>query len=148
MSSRWDRLLDLKRLTLVDALMTEAAKTLAEELLRDWPPAVEGLDVDTGREFSALFAVGAQRPPSAAFREGLRLARWDLQRDFDAYDDYVRNRRWAEQGLDDEQKTALLFLSRYFVEQMLSLGEATDGRVKRKDMVVALERLEKLLLPA
>jgi hypothetical protein len=34
------------------------------------------------------------------------------------------------------------------VEQMLSLGDATDGRVKRKDMAVTLDRLEKKLTPS
>ena len=145
---RWERLLDLKRLTLVDALMTEVSKIMAEELLRDWPPQVEGLDVDIGREFSAIFAVGSKRPPQAAFTIALRLARWDLERNFDAYDDFMRNRRYEAEGLVEADRIAILFLCRWLVEQMLSLGDATDTRVKRKDMVVTLDRLEKRLTPS
>ena len=148
MSSRWDRLLDLKTLTLVDALMTEASKVMAETLLGDWPPAIEGLDEATGAEFASIFAKDSKRPPIAAFFEATKLARFDLQRDFEAFDDYVRNERWTEAGLGTEHKTAILFLTRWIVEEALSLGEATDGRVRRKDMVAAVDRLEKLLRPS
>lgn len=148
MDSRWDRLLDLRTTTLVDALMTEAAKVMAEDLLTQWPPPVEGIDVDTGAEFAPLFAPDAPRPPAAAFSEAVRLARWDLQHEIDAYDDYMKHDRFVAHALDASHRTALLFLSRWMVEQLLSLGEATDGRVRRKDMVAALDRLAKLLTPS
>lgn len=148
MGSRWDRLFDLRTLTLVDALMTEAAKVMAEELLQKWPPPVEGVDLAAGSEFGSIFEEGSERPPAAAYLEAVRLARLDLAHEADAFDDYVRNRRWKEHGLGDEHRTALLFLSRWIQEQLLSLGEATDGRVRRKDMQAALDRLEKLLLPS
>jgi hypothetical protein len=148
MSTRWDHLLDRKALTLVDALMTEIAKQLAEELLGGWPPPVESLDAQTGAEFAAVLAPGAPRPPSAVLLEAVRLARWDLLREHDAFDDYVRNQRWRERNLDDGLRPAILFVARWLVEQTLSLGDATEGRVKRKDLVVAIDRLEKRLLPS
>ncbi len=149
MSSRWDRLLDLKTLTLVDALMAEASKVLAEELLGSFPPPVEGLDLAVAREFSGIFAPDAEPPPAiASRREAIRLARWDLAREFDAFDDYIRNRRYREHGLEEEHRTAVLFLCRWLVEQMLTLGDSTNGRVTRKDMLAGLDRLEALLLPA
>jgi len=147
MSHRWDRLLDLKTVTLVDALAEEAAKVLAEALLGPWPPPVEGLDLETGKEFASLFRADAERPPLAVCREGIRLARWDLGREFEAYDDYIRNRRYLSQGVAEEQRLALLFVSRYLIEQLLALGEATEGRVRRKDMAASLDSLDRKLTP-
>ena len=65
------------------------------------------------------------------FREALRLARWDLEREHAAYDDYVRNRRYLERGLTEADRPALLFVSRWVLEQLLALADATGGRVKR-----------------
>lgn len=142
MSSRWDRILDVKRTTLVDQLMTEAAKILWEDL-GTWPPPIEEMDGPGEREFPAVLAAGSPVPPRAAFLEGIRLARFDLRREFEAFDEYVRNRRWSEAGLEDSHKPAILFLTRYLTEALLSLREATGGRAKREDLVLALDRLQK-----
>ena len=142
MSSRWERILDVKRTTLVDQLMTEAAKILWEDL-GTWPPPVEEVEAAGEREFAALLAPGSPVPPRVAFLEGIRLARHDLLREFEAFDDYVRNRRWTEAGLEDADKPALLFLTRYLTESLLSLREATGGRARREDLVLALDRLKK-----
>lgn len=143
MAAWWERL-DIRRMTLVDALMTEAAKVIAEDLLA-WPPAVHDLDAKAAAEFSTLLEPGTPRPPITALVEGVRLARWDLEHEFDAFDDYVRNRRWTEHGLADDQKPVLLFLSRWIPLHLDALRDATEGRVKRKDLVVCLDRLEKRL---
>ena len=77
----------------------------------------------------------------AVFSEARRLARWDLERATDAIDDYFRNRRYADAGIPDADRPALHLVSRWLVEQLLSLGEATGGRVKRADLVAVLDRL-------
>lgn len=142
MSSRWDRILDVKRVTLVDQLMTEAAKILWEDF-GTWPPPIEEIEAAGQREFAEMLAPGAPVPPRVAFLEGIRLARLDLRREFEAFDDYVRNRRWSEVGLEDADKPAILFLARYLTESLLALREATGGRAKREDLVLALDRLQK-----
>lgn len=146
-SSRWERLLDLRKVTLAEHLMTEAAKILAKDL-EGWPPPVESIDAELGAAYAPLLAENAPRPPHAAILEGIRLARWDLQRDFEAFDDYVRNRRWSEHGLGDEQRDALLFVSRWLIEHLLALGEATEGRVKRPQMIDGLDQIQRRLLPS
>lgn len=140
MSSRWDRLLDVKRVTLLDQLMTEAAKVLWEDL-GTWPPPLEEVEAAGAREHAEVLAPGSPVPPPAAFLEGIRLARWDLTREFEAFDEYVRNRRWREAALEDSHKPAILFLARYLTESLLALGESTGGRAKRTDLVLALDRL-------
>jgi hypothetical protein len=91
MTSRWDRLLDQKPVPLLDHLVDEAARLLGQELRR-WPLAIEELDPATGSGLGPLLEAGSRRPSAPVFREALRLARWDLERDHAAYDDYVRNR--------------------------------------------------------
>lgn len=142
MNRRWERILDSKPTTLVDHLMTEAAKTLWEEL-GSWPPPIEELELAGARAHGDVLSPGSPVPPRGAYREAIRLARWDLQREFEAFDDYVRNRRWTAAQLADGDKPAILFLASYLTESLLALREATGGRVKRDDLVVALDRLDK-----
>ena len=142
--SRWDALLDQKPIALTEHLLNEVAKLLARDLVK-WPPPIQELDPVAGRPFEAVFEPDRPRPSEQAFAEAFRLARWELTRELDAYDDYMRNRRWVERGLAPDDKQLLLFLSRWLVEQMLSLGEATEGRIKRPQMVSCLERLERRL---
>lgn len=147
MPAWWERL-DIRRVTIADQLMTEASKLLFDEL-GTWPPAVERVPVDRGgrpQEFADVLAPGSPVPPRAAYVEAIRLARWDLRRDFEAFDDYVRNRRWTEADLEDANKPQVLFLASYLTESLLALQEATEGRVKRADLVAALDRLEKRFL--
>jgi hypothetical protein len=78
--------------------------------------------------------------------ESLRLATWELQREFDAYDDYMRNKRWEERGLTAADKPALLFVSRWLVEQLLALSESTEGRVGRPLLIRCLASTRRRLL--
>ncbi len=144
MASRWDHLFDLKPVSLLDHLLEEVAKLLHKDLLQ-WPPPVEELDLDTGGHFAPLFTEPRPRPSPAVYREAFRLAHWELSHETDAYDDYMRNKRYLERGLAPDDRRALLLLSRWLTEQMLGLGEATEGRVKRKHMRDCLERLQSKL---
>jgi hypothetical protein len=143
MSGRWDLLLDKKPVPLVEHLVDEVAKLLAAELLR-WPLSVQELDVGTGRRFAPLLEPGNPRPSDAVFSEAFRLARWELEREIEAVDDYMRNQRWTAQGLSAQDKLALLFVSRWLVEQMLGLGEATQGRLSRRALADCLDRARRL----
>jgi hypothetical protein len=140
MSSRWERLLDTKPIPLQEHLLDEVARLLDKEL-RGWPLNVEELDVATGGGFVDFLAAEAPRPPKEVFTEALRLTRWDLERATDAIDDYFRNRRYRQAGVGDADRPALLFVTRWLLEQLLGLGEATHGRVKRPDMARVLDRL-------
>jgi hypothetical protein len=139
-TSRWDRLLDQKPIPLREHLLAEVTRMLTREL-EAWPLAIGELDLATGRPFSDLLSGEAPRPGPAVFAEARRLARWDLERSTDAVDDYFRNRRYADAGLADPDRPALLLISRWLVEQLLSLGEATHGRVNRAEMVAVLDQL-------
>ncbi len=141
MPSRWERLLESKPIPVIDHLVGEVAKLFAESL-QAWPLDVEDADPAT----LSLLQAHPVRPEKAMFVEAFRLARWDLDREFDAFDDYVRNERWLAAGLPNGCKSLLLFLSRYLTEQALGVNEATEGRIDRRRMLSVLERTERLLL--
>ena len=141
MPSRWEHLLETKPIPVIDHLVGEVSKLFAESL-RAWPPDVDDADAST----LALLIEHPTRPDDAMFREAFRLARWDLSREFEAFDDYIRNERFVAAGITLEAKPLLLFLSRFMTEQALGLNEATEGRIDRRRMLQVLERTERLLI--
>jgi len=141
MPSRWDYLLETKPVRIIDQLQEEVAKLLAKDLAK-WPPPVEEIDLDIGGAFAPIFLEAPPRPSPAVYDEAMRLAHWELAREFDAYDDYMRNKRYLERGLAPTDRLALLFLNRWLVEQMLGLGESTEGRVSRPLMRKILDKVQ------
>ncbi|HEX8698721.1 MAG TPA: hypothetical protein VF815_07785 [Myxococcaceae bacterium] len=144
MPSRWDYLFETKPIPILDHLQEEVAKLLAKDLAK-WPPPVQEIDLDIGGTFAPLFMEPPPRPAPTVYDEALRLSRWELAREFDAYDDYMRNKRYLERGLAPTDRLTLLFLNRWLVEQMLGLGEATEGRVSRPIMQKILDKVESKL---
>jgi hypothetical protein len=147
MPSRWDYLFETKPIPLIDHLLEEVSKLLVKDL-GNWPPPVQEVDLDTGGTFAPLFLEPSARPAPAVYAEALRLSHWELAREFDAYDDYMRNKRYLERGLAPTDRLSLLFLNRWLVEQMLGLGESTEGRVNRPMMRQILSKVEARLRQA
>lgn len=143
MNDRWEALLASRPIPLVDHLLEEVAKLIARDLAQ-WPPPVGDWDARTGASFAPLFEPDAPLPHPAIHPEATKLASLSLRRELDAYDDYLRNRRYLEAGIPERDRTALLFLVRWLEEQMLSLAEATEGRIKRPQLVQCLHRAETL----
>ena len=142
--TRWDLILEQKPIPVMEHLLEEVSKLFAAEL-RAWPPQVTEFDAETGAALAKLLADHPLRPDDRVFGEALTLTRWDLSRDFDAVSEYWRNQRHLERGLRAADKPMILFLTRFISEQLLALGEATDGRVTRARMLDALTRIERHL---
>jgi hypothetical protein len=142
MASRWDFLLDQRPVPLAELLLEEVSKLLAEDLA-SWPLPIQELDDETGRRFSPLLEAESPRPSDPVFAEAFRLTRWEIERNIDAIDEYMRNQTWSDHGLRAEDKLAVLFVSRWLVEQLLSLREAVEGRITRPQLVDCLERAQR-----
>jgi hypothetical protein len=142
MGSRWDRLLDTKPVPLLDHLVDAAGRLLAAELRR-WPLPVQEVDARASAELEPLLAPDSPRPGTPVFGEALRLVRWDLAREHEAYDDYVRNRRYLERGVAESDRPALLFISRWVLEQLLALAEATGGRLNRGALARVVDGIDR-----
>ena len=142
MPSRWDRLLDSKPVPLLDHLVDEAGRLLAVELRR-WPLPVQEVEASAIASLGPLLEPDSPRPAEPVFAGALRLVRWDLAREHEAYDDYVRNRRYLDQGMTESDRPALLFISRWVLEQLLALSEATEGRVDRRALSRVVEGIDR-----
>lgn len=139
MANRWEQVLERKPVPIIEHLVDEVSKLFAADLAK-WPLQVE--DVQLGpesRAWAKFLLPDAPEPSPVEWREAFRLAHWDLDNEIEAYDDYMRNQRWTEAGLVPEARALLLFLSRYITEQVLALGEATEGRIDRKKKLAVLD---------
>jgi hypothetical protein len=141
-AGRWEHLFAQKPLPLLDYLLEEAAKLLAKEL-KQWPPPIEELEGGASQSFREIANGERLQPPLEAYRQSFLLARWELERQFAAYDDYMRNQRWTERGLSLGHRADLLYLSRWLVEKLLLLREQSQGRVSREQLVNCLERAQR-----
>lgn len=144
MSTRWDALFETRPVSLIAHALEEVAKAITRDLAQ-WPPPIAEFDLLTQGKFGTLFAPDAPVPHPAIVDEAFRLAHWSLSREVDAYDDYLRNRRYLEKGIPESDRLALLFLVRWIEEQLLALGEATEGRIRRPDLLRCLERARTLV---
>ncbi|PZR11447.1 MAG: hypothetical protein DI536_17630 [Archangium gephyra] len=134
--SKWDLVLDHKPIPVLTHLLAEVAKLFAQDLLV-WPPKVEE------PQTIAVLAGVLERPPRQLYQAAFQLTRFDLGREVEAYDDYLRNHRWLTEGLSAKDKPMLLFLSRFMTEQLLGFAEATEGRVKRHHLLDVLADTER-----
>jgi hypothetical protein len=146
MASRWDFIYDIKPVPIAAHVIEELSKLLAKDLDR-WPPDVHAgaTGADEAR-FRNLFEPGAKRPDDKVFRAAFKLARWELQREYEIIDDFMRNERWRAYTERGDGYDAMILLSRLLTEQMLAIIEATGGRIKRPQLVDCLQRMEKRLL--
>jgi hypothetical protein len=140
--SKWDLILDQKPIPLLTHLLEEVAKIFATDLAR-WPPQVEDFDPQTAHKLTDLLAENPLAPDPRLYREAFVLTRFDLGRELEASDDYLRNQRWMASGLPAKDRGMLLFVSRFMAEQLLGLAEATEGRVTRPHLLDVLERTER-----
>ena len=101
-------------------------------------------DLASGRKLVDLLAEAPLAPDARLYREAFVLTRFDLGREIEASDDYLRNQRWMSTGLGAKDKGMMLFLSRFMAEQLLGLLEATEGRVNRPHLLDVLDRTERL----
>jgi len=148
MNRRWDYLYELKPIPLTEHLVAEAARLVAQDLAC-WPLAVqEWARPEDAARFARLLAPGAPRPGPAVYAAAFHLARLELMREVEQIDDYMRNERWREVTAPGTGFEALLLISRYLVEQMLAINEATQGRIKRPVLIDLLQRAERHLQAA
>ena len=118
----------------------------AEELaarLGAWPPA--GVEWVT-EELRRRWAAGLEGAPRGeVLRLALELARLDLLREHEAFDEGMRNRA---PGVcrDPADEAALQLLVLYVTEECLALKEWADGaRLSRADLAGAVDRVERRL---
>jgi hypothetical protein len=141
-SRRWDHLYDLQKQPVKEVILARFAEELADRL-RAWPPPdVEWLSED----LRLRYASGLAGPPrDELLRLGLELARLDLLREHEPYDEAMRNRAPAV-CRDTAEEAALQLLVLYVGEECLSLKEwAEAAKLTRPDLARAVDLAERRL---
>jgi len=139
---RWDHLYDASKRPVKEVILERFAEELSDRL-RAWPPQdVEWLSDDLRRRLEAGLA---QPPREEILRLGLELARLDLLREHEAFDEAMRNRAPSIcLGAADEATLQLLLL--YVGEECLSLKEWAEGaKLTRPDLAHAVDLTERHL---
>jgi hypothetical protein len=137
---RWERFHQARSITAEDMLADEVVKTLVSDLT-GWPPPVsEWFDAARARKFAPAIGPGAVRPSSSVIHMAFELARWELERCYEALDDFARNDRAAAVAKDPRERLALEFLHAWLTDSMLELLEVT--RLKRPKLIECLARAE------
>jgi hypothetical protein len=86
-SDRWERILEQKPVSLQEHLLDEAAKLLLVEL-RQWPlPSRKSTRTPERESRSSSRRCPASIPRGP--RSGAQAQRWDLEREHEAYDDFI-----------------------------------------------------------
>ncbi len=137
MTSRWDFVHELKPLGMREHALERFGDALAEELAR-WPlPLDAWSDPRDETRYRALLErhaqSGARGPSPESCREAFKLANLELGREFEAHEAAVR-------ALPTARRDESLLLFRYLVEWSEQLMEATEGRLRRADLMRVLER--------
>ncbi len=139
---RFDHLYDLEKQPVKEVILSRFADELATRL-RAWPPP----DLEwVSEELRARWSAGlAAAPRDEVLRLALELARLDLLRAHDAYEEAMRNRApRACQGPAEE--AALHLLALYVGEECLALKDWAEGaRLARADLARAVELVERRL---
>lgn len=143
-SNRWEWLEGLRPESPVEVAVKYMAKLVADELA-DWPPEVRAPEGQGPSRFAEVLGPGAARPQMVVFKEAIKRARWELERDFDAIDFYERNHHLARQCPEPKDQLAAEFSRHYILEAFYTLIERTESRVKRKDVLVGVDLVEQRL---
>jgi hypothetical protein len=139
---RWDHLYDVEKQPVKEVILERFAEELAGRLGAWPPPGVEWISEELRRRYSA----GLASPPrEEVLRLGLALARLDLLREHEAFEEALRNRAPVVcRGPAEESALQLLVL--YVTEECLALKEWADGaRLTRPDLAHALDLAERRL---
>lgn len=137
---RWARFFEPRTITPLEMLQDAVVKELAREL-EAWPLSVAVWhDLELQARFASVLDPACPRPATVVFRAALQLAVWEMEREFEAIDDFYRNERAAELSGDPRERLALVFLHRWLTDSMHELLEASQ-RLKRPDLAEVLRRI-------
>jgi hypothetical protein len=139
---RWDHLYDVEKQPVKEVILERFAEELAGRLGAWPPPGVEWVTEELRRRWAAGLEVA---PRAEVLRLALELARFDLMREHEAFDEGMRNRApTACQGPADVAALQLFVL--YVTEECLSLKEWAEGaKLSRADLAGALGLVERRL---
>ena len=139
---RWDHLYDAQKQPVKAVILERFAEELAGRLGAWPPPGLEWVTEDLRRRWAAGLE-GA--PRGEVLRLALELARFDLLREQEAFEEGMRNRA-PRACQDPADEAALQLLVLYVTEECLALKEWAEGaKLSRADLAGAVGLAERRL---
>jgi hypothetical protein len=127
-------------------VLDEVAKQLALAV-EQFPPTIEEWEREDLRlRFEPLLSRPAERPRLAIVRAALTLYRWELERQLEAIDSYMRSETWRKQQLEAAEFETALFLWHYWVDQTLAFQEFAQNKFKRQELLGLADRMQTRLV--
>ncbi|MDF1562943.1 MAG: hypothetical protein P1V51_07855 [Deltaproteobacteria bacterium] len=142
----YEWLYELKPIPIKEKVLEEVVRHILEEL-KTWPPPVTDWESEAaGQRFAPLYE--EPRPPTPAlWRRALQLVRWEMEREFEAIDETMRNERWREDDDHAQAHAALLLIWQWLTELLLAVREHSQQSITRSDLVRVVDLLEPKLAP-
>ncbi len=143
--SRWERILEQKPQELRDYVLDKVADQLASDV-RNFPPRIEEW-LDEGlkaRYAKALARVG--RPDLDTYRVACELAREEMLHEYERIDAFCRSAQYRRLLPDELEELTAHFITRYLVDSALAFQEYAEGKFRRRDLVLLMEKIEERLL--
>jgi len=143
-TNRWEWLEGVRAQTPLEWVVGQTAQILLREL-SGWPPQVDWVDPRAQERYRELYTAGARPPSRAALQQAILRAGWELGHDEEALEHYRRNRLLEQVCPLPYDRLASELIETYLTEALLELIERTENRVKRRDAIACLARLQELL---
>ena len=144
---RYDWLYELRPVAIKEKLLGALGDHLARDL-EAWPPPVEDWLSETDRaRFAPLYEAPVQ-PSPGGFRYACHLVRLELRREYEAIDYEMRNDGWAEWFEDRRDLEKVHLLTRWLLDALLSVKEASGQNLTRGDLETVVDDLERRLAPS
>jgi hypothetical protein len=142
---RWDHILDQKPRELRDYVLDQVAEQLAQDLRAFPPPIEEWLDEKLKARYErVLTRLG--KPELETYRVACELAREEMLREYELIDRFCRGTEYRRLLPNELEEQTAHFITRYLVDSALSFQEHTEGKFKRADLVLLVEKVEDRLL--
>lgn len=128
-------------------VLDEVTKLFAEAVEK-FPPVIEDWEREDLRERFEPVLQRVHAPlAEPVLRLALQLFRWEIEREYERMDRYLRGGHQSEFGLDNLQLDTAMFVWHYWVDQMLAFMEVATGKFRRHELLGIADRLESRLLP-
>jgi hypothetical protein len=145
MASRWDHILDKKPQELRDYVLDQVADQLAKDI-REFPPPIEEWLDDALKARYAKVLARLGRPELETMRVACELAREEMLREYESIDRFCRSPEYRRLLPNELEEQTAHFLTRYLVDSALTFQEHAQGKFRRADLVVLMEKVEDRLL--
>ncbi|HUJ28885.1 MAG TPA: hypothetical protein VLW85_22850 [Myxococcales bacterium] len=143
--SRWERILEQKPQELRDYVLDKVAEQLVHDIRVFPPPIDEWLDEGLKQRYARVVS-RLGRPELDTYRVACELAREEMLHEYELIDRFCRSEEYRRLLPNELEEQTAHFLTRYLVDSALAFQEYAQGKFKRRDLVVLMEKIEEQLL--